>query len=196
MRQIVGEHTIDLDRLTGGYVLDAGCRNFTFAQGLAAVGCRVVALDADPTIVDPKIEGVDFHNLALAREPGTFKFRMTNDPQARHLSIFGHGGGDEVDVQAMTLAQISTQWEVDIWDCVKLDIEGAEYAILQAWPGPIARQISVEFHDHVSPRDPTLYDEILQHLARWYDLAQHTREARYGCPPNYWDSLFILKETH
>lgn len=190
---VVGEHTVDLDRLTGGFVLDAGCRDFTFARGLVERRCHVLALDADPTVENPKIENVDFLNLALAAHPGTLRFRMTTDPQARHLSAFGHGGGDEVAVEAKTLAQVSDLWCVSVWDCVKLDIEGAEYEILKNWPGPIARQISVEFHDHVSPRNQSTYDDILSRLAQWYTLLQHVKEARHCCHPNFWDSLWVLR---
>ena len=43
--EVVTDHTVDLDRLRGGWVLDAGCRDFTFAREMVRRGCRVLALD-------------------------------------------------------------------------------------------------------------------------------------------------------
>ena len=47
----------------------------------------------------------------------------------------------------MTIAGLSAVLDVPLWDVVKLDCEGAEFGILENWPGACARQISVEFHD-------------------------------------------------
>ncbi len=58
----------------------------------------------------------------------------------------------------------------------------------------MARQISVEFHEHVAPRPQALYDAIFAHLGQWYEVVQHEKSARHCCAPNYWDTLFVLKE--
>ncbi len=46
----VAGHTVVRDLLAGGWVLDAGCRDFVFSRYAAEHGCRVVALDPDPTV--------------------------------------------------------------------------------------------------------------------------------------------------
>lgn len=196
--ELLGEHTIDTDLLTpGGWCLDAGARDFSFAKACAERGCKVVALDADPTVEDPKISNVMFKNIALAMTPGFLQFAMTKDPQARHLGSgkHPHGGEDvpEVTVEAMTLQMVMQRAGVKKWDAVKLDIEGEEHSILMNFPGPVSRQISVEFHEHCSPKPGSVYTELMYHLGRFYDLIQHTKENRYGAGMNWWDSLWILR---
>ncbi len=191
-----GEHTVDAELLTpGGWVLDAGCRDFTFARELAARGCKVVAVDADPTVEDPQIDGITFVNSALCDVPGVRQFFMHQDPQARFVidtqqSMSRPG---VVVVEAVTIAQLMARFGVFRWDAIKLDIEGAEYGVLQNLNGPIAKQISIEFHEHVKPRPQALYDSIFNRLGNWYDVIQHAKERRHGCAPNFWDTLFILK---
>lgn len=199
----IGEHTIDASLLTPkGWVLDAGCRDFTFSRELARRGCRVVALDADPTVQDPNIDGVHFRNRAIAAVAGTFNFCMHENPEARFLVKPGESvpGRETVEVHAVTIRDLTDNTYclncrrgIVVWDVVKLDVEGAEYGILRTWPGPIARQISVEFHEHCQPQPQSVYDEIFAHLGQWYEVVQHEKTARHCTHPNYWDSLFVLK---
>lgn len=192
---LAGEHTIDADRLTGGWVLDAGCRDFAFSRQMAELGCRVIALDADPTVEDPLLGGIRFYNFALDAETGEREIVMTADPQARHFAglYTGSPAVERRRVQAVTVLQMMRSLGIDCWDVVKLDIEGAEYEILRRWSGPIARQISVEFHEHCAQRPPELYAEIFQHLGSWYDVVQHEKEARHCLPPNWFDTLLVLR---
>ena len=189
----VGEHTIDANLLTpNGYVLDAGARDFIFARGLAERGCRVVAIDADPTVENPRIVGVAFANVALDDAPRKRTFVMDQDPQARRLDT--RGNGPLVDVHTVTVEDIMARYEVKHWDVVKLDIEGAEMAVLAAWPGPIATQISVEFHEHCAPKPQSYYDSIFARLeSQGYEIVQHVKEARMCCSANWWDTLICLK---
>lgn len=196
--ELIGEHTIDVSLLTpGGYVLDAGARDFTFARGLAARKCKVVAIDADPTVEDPYIIGVAFANVALDASSGKRVFLMDRDPQARRIvNAAVSGSGPLTQVFAVTIEDLMARYEVPMWDAVKLDIEGAEYSILKAWPGtremPIAKQISIEFHEHCEPRPQSVYDEIFAHLGTLgYEAVQHEKTARHCLPPSYWDSLLI-----
>lgn len=194
---VIGEHTIDASLLTpGGQVLDAGCRDFIFSRGMVEHGCRVTAIDADPTVEDPKIEGVQFIHCAIAAAPGEREIVMTADPQARHLDGLYAGsptGAQRCKVSARTLRQLTMLTGVNRWDVVKLDVEGAEYGVLRTWPGPVARQISVEFHEHCAPRPPDLYAEIFTHLRQWYDVVQHEKERRHCLPPSWFDTLLVLK---
>lgn len=190
--EVLGEHTIDTSLLEGGFVLDAGCRDFTFAREIRARGGVVVALDADPTVEDPHVHGIIFRNVALSATPGSRIFVMTADPQARHLQgLYSEPVGERVLVTAITVDDLAAKYGT--FDAVKLDIEGSEYGVLRAWPGPIAKQISIEFHEHVSPRPQQVYDEIFRRLGSWYDVVQHEKTARHCCAPNYWDTLLVLK---
>lgn len=193
----IAEHTIDVDRLTpGGWVLDGGCRNFGFARGLVERGCRVLAIDADPTVVAEDIPGVQFLHRAIAAEAGTRSLVMSSDPQARYLTPVGSTAIGGEKVEAMTIIDLMEPTDGLMWDVVKLDVEGAEYDILQAWPmdRPLAKQISIEFHEHVRPRPPELYDAIFNRLSKFYDVVQHVSEAKYCAGYNYWDSLLVLRD--
>lgn len=193
--QIIGEHTVDVSRLTGGWVLDAGCRDFAFSRGMSERGCKVIALDADPTIEDPQISGIMFRNLALAERHGVRDLAMTADPQARHLVTNGWRG-PTARVLAITLKELMSTLSIEKFDVVKLDIEGAEYGILTDFPGPIASQVSIEFHEHCLGRPPdSVYDVIFSRLFGFgYAIIRHERDARMGAGLNFWDSLFMLKE--
>lgn len=193
--EVFAEHTIDTALLSeGGYVLDAGCRNFSFARAMVARGCKVVALDADPTVEDPGIPGVAFFHFALADESGVRALIMDSNPEARRLAPAGaHIQAPTAEVQTVTLPQIMETLGIHEWDAVKLDIEGAEYGVLQSFPGGIARQISIEFHEHVEPRPQSVYDAIFEHLGKWYEVVQHAKERRYRTHPNFWDTLLSLK---
>lgn len=189
------DHTVDVDRLRGGWVLDAGCRDFSFARAMAARGCRVLALDADASVIDQKIAGVQFHHLALANEDGSREFALHDNLEAR--GFVHHNTPASVprtSVEAVSLKTLMERYGVERWDCVKLDIEGAEYAVLRDWPGPIASQISVEFHEHcVGRQAPDVYDRVFARLSAWYEIAQHQRSERYCAGSNYWDSLLVQR---
>jgi len=188
----IGEHTVDLARLTkGGWVLDAGCRDFTFSRGIADKGCRVLAIDADHTVKKPAEIHPDvfFINWAIADEDGQNTLVMSADPQARYLAPSGEGR----KVTTKTLSSIMSASGIRHWDVVKLDVEGSEYKILRSWPGPIATQISIEFHEHVRPRPQEMYEEIFHHLGQWYDVVRHEKSARHATHPNFWDTLVCLK---
>lgn len=190
----VGEHTVDANLLTsGGYVLDAGCRDFTFARGLAERGCRVVAVDADPTVEDPSVAGIAFANVAIAAQAGSVSFRMAHNPEARGFAHLVGGDGPVTTVRAVTIEDLMARYDVKLWDAVKLDVEGAEYDLLRAWPGPVAKQISIEFHEHCGARPQAVYDQIFKHLGQWYDLVQHEKTARHCTHPNFWDTVLVLK---
>ncbi len=154
----------------------------------------MLSLDADPGVVDPQIASVHFRNVAIGDEPGERTFYLRNNPEAR-----GFGAGDEncptVRVPVMTVSQLLADRAIDMFDLVKLDVEGAEYEVLASWPGPIARQISIEFHDHCRPRAQSVYDAVIEHLSQWYDVVRHERDERYCAGPNYWDTLLALRQT-
>lgn len=182
----IAAHTIIPALFTGGYVLDAGCRDFIFAQYAANRGCHVIALDPDPTIANPCIEDVTFMSCAIAGAVGTIDFAMTDDVEARHIASANTSRRNcgYVSVPVTTLDEIMKTNLIETWDCVKMDIEGSEYEILQAWPGPIAKQITVEFHDHVEKRPAELYDRMFAHLEQWYRVVKYY--------PG--DTLFVLKD--
>lgn len=186
--EIIAEHSVKLPT-NSGFVLDVGCRSFSFSKEMVRRGYSVIALDPDPTIEDPKISGISYERVALTAKGGKAKFEMASDPQARRLSDAG-----TVEVDCVTIQDIMRLNWISVFRIVKLDCEGAEYEILENWPGPIAEQVTVEFHEHVSPQPPERYEKILARMGNWYNLVQHEKTERHCLKPaNYWDSLWIKR---
>ena len=192
------DHSFAPALLTDRPVLDVGARGFSFAYHFAVRGHEVIALDPDPDIADPKIKGVKFINSALiGNGPSTAILAKTSDPEGRYIedgSVVVESGASRVPVHAYTIQGLSEALGIPKWDLVKLNCEGAEYGILRAWPGPIARQIVVSFHEHYRPQGQRAIDGIVEHLAQWYAPIRHESDRRFGAGLNYWDSVFALKE--
>ena len=193
MIEVIDNHSVRIDLLQKGPVLDAGCRSFRFAQWFYARGHQVVALDPSPEILEmASIDGDSknsfqfFRRGLVANEQSTYRLVMTDDPEARYLS---HDKGESVKTAEVDALGF------DHWDVVKLNIEGSEYEILANWLGPIANQLVVSFHEHTPQgQGEAKIAEIIKHLSQWYEVFNHKKEKRYGCSENYWDSQFILKE--
>lgn len=194
MIETIDEKTVRTDLLSGLPVLDAGARGFRFARWFAARGHRVVAMDPDPSIQDPSISGVEFWSYALVGGPAVtdrVSLAMVEDPEARYIGT----GGKTESVQAVSLLGVTYANKIERWDVVKLNIEGSEYEILEEWPGPVARQITVSFHEHTPRgRGREGIEKIVAHLQKWYRVESHKWEARYCAGENYWDSRFVLKD--
>jgi len=218
--QRIEEHTFDLDLLKNPmipWVLDVGCRGFGMAKQLVSMGCNVVAMDPDPDIEDlgnnfsvetPKLiflrqalvsREEAFHGSGVLMRPhdvaGSYVYSScstsnpTTTPTAR----------PPVDVELVDIVDLTHRW-LNIntrWSAVKLDCEDSEYGILLDWPGPIADQISVEFHEHLANFRFNLseyYPKMLKHLGQWYASVKFDRTHQHGLGENYWDTLFVLKE--
>lgn len=201
----VQEHSIEESLLDNGYVIDAGCGvDFNFSTYMADRGMQVIGIDPNPAItVSPP--GVFFENKALVAFKRDMKFTTFHDIDAATLL---HNAKDVInpsgqcDVELITLPEIFDKYRITQLEVLKLDVEGSEYEILDNIDGPIAKQISVEFHDFRNfnphyPNNERYYSELFKKLSQWYVIAKHTIEEHGGMPThlrmNYWDSLFILK---
>lgn len=201
--KLISEHTIACLPKSSGMVLDVGCRRFDFSIIMLKEGYKVVSIEADDGVVSIEHENHRFGNYALVPE--------SKNGSIQTLVKFGSGSANHLlgiagempenkrlnQVSGLSITEIGRLFEVPFWDIVKLDCEGAEYDVLLEWPGPIARQITVEFHEHTGAniRGKYIYSKILSHLSKWYRVIQHELSFMHNCPiPNYWDSLFVLKE--
>lgn len=200
--ELVAEHTIArLPRVLDA-VLDVGCRRFDFSKIMLDRGYKVVGIEADDEVVPIKHENFYFGNYALVPE--------SQNGVMQTLIKFGNGTANHLSnvkgsiprnrtvnqVIGLSVTEIGQLFEVKRWNVIKLDCEGAEYEVLLEWPGPVADQITVEFHEHTgaNTRDKSVYGDIMSHLSQWYEVVQHESSVRYCLStPNYWDSLFVLK---
>jgi len=196
----VDYHSVRLDLLQNLPVLDVGAGpSFVFSKYFALRGHRVVAMDPDPSNTNPDILGVTYLRLALVgRNPGVRAFSMDPNPQARFVSppaneVCTPPLKDPVMVEGVTILHVSEMVQVPVWDLVKLNCEGEESEILKSWPGPIARQIVVSFHEHYRPIGEDAIEKIMEHLDQWYLRERHVRDARYGGGMNYWDTLLVRR---
>lgn len=188
---IVDEHTFDKSLLhKTSKVLDCGARGFGFSKWITEnIKCPVTAIDADPLIQDPNLPNVTYINAAISnRTRGTLRYFK-----------FGNGSGSYTDdiyekpseCQEFNVIPYNIK---PFWDLIKMDVEGAEYQVLMNMQEPLAKQISVEFHEHTPAKKGEDYmNELFMHMSKWYIIYNNVREERHGCGKNYWDVLFILK---
>lgn len=179
-------------------VLDLGCRNFTFTNAMLAAGVDLVhAVDADDCIVTPDPERIKVYNIAVGVNQN--EFIKCGNGTGNHLHRAGtpYPAAFELTYPPVVdLVQLNRIIGIDYWGVVKLDIEGAEYDILNALQAPPARQITVEFHQHTPNRRTEREIHLLiQKLSQWYNITGFELTSRHGAGLNYWDVLFILKQT-
>ena len=198
MIEVIDNHSVRTDLLRPGRgVLDVGCRGFVFARAMRDRGMKVIALDPDPGIVDLAIDGVTLMRKALIGDTSAGSVLVMHpDPEARHVAPAAvNTSFPVVPVECMTLRQLNDKLGMVEWDLVKLNCEGAEYDIILGWPGAVARQIVVSFHEHTpQKRGKTTVKQCVERLRQWYEPVQHVESARYGAGMNWWDSLFVARE--
>jgi FkbM family methyltransferase len=197
-------HSYDPEILQpGGWALDVGCRGFEFSQLMVERGLQVIAVDADPGVgvaMDPNIWSLHFALIGVRPRGRRRPVTLYRDGDVCAYNIFRGTTSTALSVPSKTLKELMKELRIGFFEIVKLDCEGAEYSILENWPGPIAREISVEFHDFIGrnpePDPENYYQRMLAHIGQWYHVAKHSKAVPvWGGAPTYADSLFTLK-TH
>jgi FkbM family methyltransferase len=202
----IATHTVDLDLLPEvPRVLDAGCRDFDFTRGILELRPKaaILAIDADPDLPSPPPE--------LARNIAVLRLALVGDSRERARYFRGSTGHGNFlsdldryyDMQPVEVACVNMNdllWGARteqagprFIDLVKLDIEGSEFQVLERWPGPVAKQISVEFHDWDKPQyDKVYYHDLFGMLGKFgYRVVQHELSIQgTGC--GHWDTLIVL----
>lgn len=189
--QTIAEHSIDLDLLSGGICIDAGCRGFQFAEAMRDLGCYVIAMDLED--MEPENpHDIHFMKCALMVEPGPYYYVDTKDQQAKFISTTGvRVEGVGIRYLYAELAEMGKTIDV-----LKLDVEGTEYFLISD-PNfqPIPKQISIEWHMHCHKYLHDLYYDVCMHnLLKYYEPVRHELTQAHGAGWNYWDSLWIRKD--
>lgn len=192
---VIDNHSFAPALLKGGWVLDAGSRGFVFSRELVKRGCTVLALDPAedvPVLNEPGIYTARAGLVGIG-QPRRWIMQYGDDPNAYRLDRPAddqqYGG-----VETMTIMECMGQNGIRHFDLIKLNIEGAEYDVLDTLPGPIATQIVFSFHEHTDKaRGQAECDRIIEKLKQWYDIYNQVWEKRYGCRESYWDVVAILR---
>ncbi len=134
----------------------------TFDVALADRGCDVVAIDPTPRALQ-HIEPIaaQYSNLtvlpyALWVEDAPIEFFAPRVPGwVSYSAVDRHDEADALMVPGRRLATIAAELGHDRVDLLKLDIEGAEYAVLDDCDleGLGVRVMCIEFHDTTGARD-------------------------------------------
>jgi hypothetical protein len=182
MIEVIAEHSVDIDLLPEkAKVLDLGCRGFLFTDELRRRGHIVLAVDMD------KLDRKDYLQRAIGGELGRVGIKRTSDPQATCVMQ-----GDEVD--CLTLDVIISESKIEMFDLIKMDIEGSEYDVIMSLTKPPAKQLSIEFHLHTPGQGDYQVKLMVNKLEDLgYKAVQHEKTSQHGCGMNYWDTLFILQ---
>lgn len=195
MLTVIDCHSVDLDAIAQGAVLDVGSRGFRFSDYFAKRGHRVIALDPGENESPPP--GVEFLKLALTGRMGGFgKLVLTDDLEARYV-VRPDADVDRpyLMVGCLTMPELMARVGVTEWDLMKLNAEGVEFDILDAMTAPIARQIVVSFHNHCghAKRPEAEIDGLVARLSQWYRVVRHQWDERYGAGRNAWDTVLVRR---
>ena len=188
---------VDLTRLKpGGVVYSFGiATEISFDREIIEkTGGQVWGYDPDPRCarwlraperwVPP---GFHFTEAALGAASGRFEFHTTDIERMTGSLSHDVGHGEDIQVQCLTLSDIMKSNGHAVVDYLKMDIEGTEYEVLNAWLGgyetlPV-RQMWVEFHpDGVRWRERDSM-RLVRRLAEIGMAPGHRNYFR--CPNNY-----------
>jgi FkbM family methyltransferase len=196
-------HTVDLDLLPPELptVLDVGCRDFDFTE--EAMGYRpssfIVACDPSPEVASQEGRRLVniFEPMALVgKERNMAMLAMHSTGEGNFICDDPPWFAAAAVVRCITLAALMDKHGVKFWDLVKLDCEGSEFGILENWPGPVAQQISVEFHDWTGPWEEYVsgdyYERLFAGPLKDYEVVQHEL-SKQGEGIGHWDSLLRLR---
>ena len=187
MIEVIAEHSVDLSLLPEkANVLDLGCRGFAFTHALRERGHHVVPID-----IDRLHDGQAYYQCAISDFDGRVAILKSSDPQATRIDPDREG-----TVPCYTLPSLSANFlhKNQIWDLIKMDIEGAEYQVIMSMEKAWATQLSVEFHCHTGQINQAQMKQMENKLKNLgYKFASHSQSQQHGAGWSYWDSLFILK---
>lgn len=205
----IAGHTIAPELLTDGVIIDVGCRGFEFAQAFVSnpeLSQRIFCIDPDESVF--KLTGniafdINFMhycciNAAISDKSGETTYYPNGeatmirqfDPDPTYPNI------DKKYSKTCRVITMDDLYKItgENVDILKLDCEGAEYAILGETFRPVPKQLTVEFHHHCVPElHAQKYQGIIERLSKDYTMHNAVWEQRHGCGYNFWDTLFIRK---
>lgn len=215
--RILHNHTIDEDLIKkGGWALDLGCNDFVMSNHLVSMGLNVIGIDPIKGIKKPQSLSNNENFILLEKACVGKKDSQTktyyqyshfgansiyNKPEMLHSLGNGHSNNPletSYEVSLITIKELMDQYGIDQFEYIKIDVEGAEYEILENFPSKCTKQISIEFHDfmNLTPiEDIEEYhrklNETLSDYVKVYEEIEPIVHKPNGFQRN--DTLYILK---
>ncbi len=127
-----------------GVFVDVGANAGLFSFHVACRArrdCRILLVEANPAMTarcrahvlppgrfDPRAVAIAFETVAVGAEEGEAYFAVTDDPGTSHLAQVSDAGARRVPVT--TLPRLFDTHGITRVDCLKIDVEGHEDAVL------------------------------------------------------------------
>jgi FkbM family methyltransferase len=210
------KHQLDHRRLGteyGGWfipidLLEPSSRCYCFGAGedisfdvelIERFGCQVFTFDPTPRAIayvrrlmadSPEIQNLHFHDFGAWREDTKMKFfAPRDDAHVSHSILNLQGTADGFEAQCYRLETIMGKLEHDTIDLVKLDIEGAEYAVIDHLIETAVRPkiICVEFDEGPNPQDRAYIQRIRSSVSALLNNGYLLTNV------DYWNFTFVWK---
>ncbi|MCU0450307.1 MAG: FkbM family methyltransferase [Bernardetiaceae bacterium] len=138
--------------------------------------CPVFGFDPTPKSVNwvsqqPVLDQFHFYPFGIAAQSGLVDFYLPRNPDHVSGSMVGHENLDtlnRVEVEMKSLTDIMHELGHRHLDLLKMDIEGAEYWVMENILNaniPIT-QILIEFHDRFYENEPPKSTQVIRQLKR------------------------------
>jgi len=212
-------HTYEPSLITsGGWGLDLGCNDFIFSRHLLSLGLKVIGIDPIKNIGVPQdlVENENFIYLQKAcvgiknSETKTYyeynswgANSIYNTPEMLHRKENGGHANNpfksKYEVGLVTLSELMNTYNINQFEIIKIDVEGAEYDIIENLPSKCTKQLSIEFHDFLdlTPiKDVELYHKELTIKLKDYFLSFEQKEPLKGSLTEFQrdDVLYIVND--
>lgn len=153
-------------------IVDAGAHRGEFSRSLMErYGCQCQLVEANPELA-ARLSGQNFTRVlpaALSAQDGRATFIKRKNPEAGGIFNRAQDDGNAVsEVETISLETLTRRFALARIDLLKLDIEGAEFELIEKTSDEVLRsigQITVEFHDFLSEfKGQGLYEKAKHRL--------------------------------
>jgi len=168
---------------------------------------KAVLIEPDPSLAQGLVSDFADKNIYILnaaigpRAAESVPFYLSKNPESSSLSkelAQVHGlmdDGNQINVKTTTLKEVCSLFDLTKIDLLKVDIEGAEYDLLENLSRKDFRkidQISVEFHDFIDPGLRKRTENCIKKLQRYGYLFTHAGTSYMQGSP-YYNCLFFKK---
>lgn len=127
-------------------------------------------------------ENIIAHKCAVANKTGFINLSVSPAQTDHFLANLEKSGKGTVKVRCVTLEQIFLENRLKKINFIKLDCEGAEGLIFKSTPKSYLErigEISLEYHDHLSPMDHNQIASLLKSLHFWVKIIPNANSTGY-----------------